>query len=62
MRIDEPQYHKKIFDTPKATKFNYQLRVCTNLRGDSVVCIVGQVLLMTPSRSDPNKGIQKPLF
>ena len=35
---DESRYCNKNVETPKATKFNYQSRVCTNLRGIGTIC------------------------
>jgi len=52
----------KIVETPKATNFNYQPRVHTNLRGDNAICIVSQSLLMSPSINELNQGIKRPLL
>ena len=37
-QVDEPQYCNKNSATPKATDFNYQLGVRTNLRGIDTIC------------------------
>jgi len=37
-KSDEPQYCSKNVATPKATDFNYQPVVCTNIRGINTIC------------------------
>ena len=42
-KSDEFQYCNKNVATPKATKFNYQLGIHTNLRGIGIICVAYKV-------------------
>ena len=43
MGLDDPRYCNKNVATPKATDFNYQPGVRTNLRGIGTICVAYNV-------------------
>ena len=46
LKSDKPQYCNKNAANPKATDFNYQLGVRTNLRGVGTICVAYNVSLL----------------